>query len=143
MSILLRRIAALSALLALTLCLPQGSLLVCVSEDGHLALEAACDPKADLAHADTHAAEVADHCECAGECGPCSDARFGTELTASRVRDDSAPASAMLPAPAPASALLAALLAPLPPARAASPLAATGPPPAPYALTAAGACLRI
>lgn len=145
MSILLRRIAALSALLALTLCLPQGSLLLCVGEAGHLALEAVCDPGNAVVHADEHpaghAAGIEGHCECAGECGPCQDAQVGTELSPGRTRDDSAPASQLLPAPAPLATALAAFAAPPVPPREASRLAASGPPP--FARVQAGVSLRI
>lgn len=146
MSILLRRTAALCALLALALCLPQGSLLLCVGEAGHFALEAVCDPGNAVVHADDHggghAAEAEGHCECAGECGPCQDAQVGTELSPGRTRDDSAPASELLPAPSPFAATLAALAAPPAPLRQASRLA-SGPPPPPFARVQAGVSLRI
>lgn len=140
MSILLRRIAAAAVLLALVLCLPQGSLMLCASEDGHLALEAVCDPGSEVAHAEEHGTETAGHCECTGECGPCQDSQVGTELSVSRIRDDSGPASDLVVAPAIlASAFPVALArAPDAPRR-----PAPGTPPDPFARIQAGACLRI
>jgi len=105
----LRRIAAATVLLALVLCTPQGSLLLCASEGGHVSLEAACSPVSTAAHDEGHAAQVADHCDCAGDCGPCTDARLGAEWAAGRVRDDSAGMSGS-PLPTPMFVALAAFL---------------------------------
>lgn len=142
MSILLRRIAAAAVLLALALCMPQGSLLLCVGDGGHVALEAACDPGSAVAHAEEHSAEVADHCECSGDCGPCSDAQFGVELTAGRVRDDSAGTSGLLLPPATVFVALAAFAPDAGDAHALR-VPATWPPPGRLSPVQSGNCLRI
>jgi len=140
MSILLRRFAAAAVLLALTLCLPQGSLMLCASEDGHLALEAVCEPGDAAGHRDEHGPGPSAHCECAGDCGPCQDSQVGTELSVSRIRDDSGPASDLVGAPA-------LRAAGFPGVRPGAPLAqrrpTPGTPPDPFARIQAGACLRI
>ena len=140
MSILLRRTSAACVLLALTLCLPQGSLTLCASEDGHLALEAVCDPGNMPAHAEEHSNAVAAHCDCDTDCGPCQDSQVGTELSPSRIRDDSVRSAELLVAPALLPAVFAAAL-PRAPERARRP--ARGLPPDPFARVQAGVCLRL
>lgn len=116
MSILLRRSSAAAALLSVLLCLPQGSLVLCVAESGHLAIEAVCGvDTADHAD-DAPGPGMLSHCECDDGCGPCRDSQVGTELSAARVREHLAE-TATGPATQPLVASLAARLTP-PPARA-------------------------
>lgn len=139
MSILLRRLSASLALLALTLCVPQGSLTLCASEGGRLALEATCDPASMPAHAEQHTDVAKDHCGCDGGCGPCQDAQVGTELSAGRTRDFGHSAGLVaLPAMLPAGFAAALPRAPEPVRRTAPALA-----PDPFARVQAGACLRL
>ena len=140
MSILHRRLSAACVLLALTLCLPQGSLMLCAGENGHVALEAVCDPGNEVTHPDAATAEAGAHCDCDGECGPCQDSQVGTELSAGRIRDDSARSSDLLVSPAPLhSGFAAALPRALEPVRRPAP----GLPPDPFARVQAGTSLRI
>jgi hypothetical protein len=139
MSILLRRTSAILSLLALVLCLPQGTLMLCAGEGGHVALEAACGDDASVAHAEQAAGVPEGGCDCDSGCGPCRDSQVGAELSPGRVRDHG---------PGAADALGSAVLLPsatVPPSLAAPPRAArlAMAPPRPPARVAAGVQLRI
>jgi len=128
------------ALLALVLCLPQGSLMLCASEGGQVVLEAVCDPASPDEHAEAPAHVADETCDCHGGCGPCQDSQVGIELTPSRIRDDSPKAAdalvLLVVAPAPAVASVPAVLA-------ASRRPAPAVSPHPLSRVQAGTCLRI
>lgn len=138
MSLLVRRLSATLALLALTLCFPQGSLTLCANKSGRLALEATCDASALPAHAERHPA-AAEHCGSDGGCGPCQDAQVGTELSAGRIRDFGG-TTTLLALPTPVPAGFEAALPPAPRRVRRSTLAI---PPDPFARVQAGESLRI
>lgn len=119
----LRRLAALILLVTLFLGVPQGMLVVCVGDAGHIALEIQGD-----AHASCELPPAAEAtCECAHDCGPCTDARLGAATEAALLRDQRSAAvdsSAPATAPAPGTGTLPAvavnsapLVAPPPPDR--------------------------
>lgn len=138
MSALLRRLNSSLVVLALALCLPQGSLILCTGESGHVALEAACGTGPAEAHAETPAAGALEACDCDSGCGPCQDSPVGTELTASRARAGGHEVVLLPVLPAPAG-IAATLPRPHAPSRHAAPAA----PPDPFARIQAGVCLRI
>jgi hypothetical protein len=69
---LVRRLVLAAALSSLLPCLSGGTFVLCVGEDGHVAVEAGCEPAAAAGSGGerpTHAAE----CTCGDLCGPCVD----------------------------------------------------------------------
>lgn len=93
-----RRLNALLALLFLLSGLPQGVLVVCVAEDGHVALKIAGSPgPLDAAPAFDGTSLRGAACACGGGCGPCRDSEVGFAslpalLSATRGHGVSAPA---------------------------------------------------
>ena len=140
MPILFRKAGAAFALLALVLCLPQGSLMLCASESGQVVLEAVCDPASPDEHAEAPAHVADEGCDCHGGCGPCQDSQVGTELTPGRTREDSPSAAAALVVPVVTPALA---VASLPGASAAFRRPAPAVSPHPMSRVRAGTCLRI
>lgn len=140
MTHLLRRAGAAFALLALVLCLPQGSLMLCASESGKVVLEAICDPAGPDEHAAAPAHVADEACDCHGGCGPCQDSQVGTELTPGRIRENSPVAAAALVAPALAPSLA---IATIPGVSAAFRRPAPAVSPHPLSRVQAGTCLRI
>ncbi|MCC6348938.1 MAG: hypothetical protein IT347_05000 [Candidatus Eisenbacteria bacterium] len=136
---LARRLSASLALFALALCFPQGSLMLCASEGGHLALEATCEAGDLPVHADAHPATTQEHCDGDGGCGPCQDAQVGTELSAGRVRDFGQ-AAHLVAAPAPVTSAFAFTPAP---AGQSARSSATALPPDPFSRVQAGNRLRL
>lgn len=132
--------SAAAALLSVFLCLPQGTLVLCASESGHLAIEAACGSGAEAHEQAPPAPGMTDHCECDDGCGPCRDSQVGTELSAGRVREHRAESStfAALPMAAPLAATFA-----LPPAPARTVLRAPDAAPPALARVRSGVQLRL
>jgi hypothetical protein len=110
-----RLLAAVLVLLSSSWCLPQGLMVVCAGENGHMALE--------LVHPPEGAAEArtepgcAEECACRDGCGPCRDTRVGPRFSASRMDPrrlsppELAPAASVTPVfaarrPVPAPAVL-------------------------------------
>jgi hypothetical protein len=135
-----RRAGAAFALLALVLCLPQGSLMLCASEGGRVVLEAVCDPSSPDEHAGAPAHVADEGCDCHGGCGPCQDSQVGTELTPGRAREESPAAAHALVAPFLTTAFA---VASMPGVSAASRRPAPAVPPHPLSRVQAGTCLRI
>jgi hypothetical protein len=87
----------LSVLLLLTAA-PRGFLVLCVAEDGHVALEVGGHVADSAVSGDFHepVSQTAS-CECSDPCGPCRDSEVGTSFRASL-----APARALaVPGPSP------------------------------------------
>lgn len=140
MPVFLRRAGSAFALLALVLCLPQGSLMLCASEGGRVVLEAVCDPASPDEHAEAPAHVADETCDCHGGCGPCQDSQVGIELSPGRIREDSPVTSHALVAPAVAPAIA---VASMPEAPAAFRRPAPAVTPHPLSRVQAGTCLRI
>jgi hypothetical protein len=120
-----RRWHALLALLLVLSGLPQGLLVVCVGENGHVAIEVAGAPA--RAAAATRAASAAPAietapCGCGDDCGPCHDSEIGTEGPLARLN------SARGKSVAPPSTMSAMGIAPARPPGAGGAVSPAGPP---------------
>src|SRR5262249_3158751 len=91
---------ALFLVLLMLSSVPEGLVVVCVREDGHVALEivGAPAPPAESAAASGSDVIEATPCACGDRCGPCRDSKFGASpqalLRAARVKSAASPAPA-------------------------------------------------
>ncbi len=103
MTSLSRRFGALLALLALLSGLPQSMLVLCVGEDGHVAVGIAGESAAPAGTPPPQGGfALADRCSCGDGCGPCQDCGLGLDdlggfFRSSRAAAVLPPAAAHLP----------------------------------------------
>jgi len=76
-------LCVLLALLSAVWCVPQGLVVLCAGEDGHLAVEILHTPEGAWDEGSSHT-EKPGTCGCRDGCGPCRDTRVGPDLSASR-----------------------------------------------------------
>lgn len=73
----------LLALLCAVWCVPQGLVVLCAGEDGHVAVEVLHPTESATPEGPSHSEEPGE-CGCRDGCGPCRDTRVGPDLSTSR-----------------------------------------------------------